>query len=115
MLKTLHHELIHPSLGCMPPYHPRKSSILMNSLLFFLKQCQRELIYVLEDITRVDNISWQMLKNPQVDNKNKNSVQKNPHVDDTKKKIVQKNSLVTAPRKRGQKVDYNLTNAPLRR
>jgi hypothetical protein len=55
-----------------------------------------------------------MLKNPHVDNKNKNSVQKNPHVDDTKKKIIQKNSLEAVPRKRGQKVDCKLTNTPLK-
>jgi hypothetical protein len=56
-----------------------------------------------------------MLKNPLVDVKNKNSVQNNPHVDDTKRKIVQKKSIMVAPRKRGQKVDYKPTNAPLRR
>jgi hypothetical protein len=64
---------------------------------------------------RVENISWKMLKNPVVDDKNRNSVQKNPHVNDTKRKIVQKKSIVTAPRKQGQKVDCKPTNAPLRR
>ncbi len=50
-----------------------------------------------------------MLKNPLVDDKNKNSVQNNPHVDDTKRKIVQNKSIVVTPRKRGQKVDYKPT------
>jgi hypothetical protein len=56
-----------------------------------------------------------MLKNPYVDDKNMNNVQINPLVDGTKRKIVQNNSIVAAPRKQGQKVDYKLTNAPLRR
>jgi hypothetical protein len=71
--------------------------------------------YVLEDITKVDNISWQMLKYPLVDDKNRNNVQINPLVDGTKRKIVQKNSIVVAPRKWGQKVDFMLTNAPLKK
>jgi hypothetical protein len=37
---------------------------------------------------RVENINGQMLKNPLVDDKNRNNVQKNPHVDDMKRKIV---------------------------
>jgi hypothetical protein len=56
-----------------------------------------------------------MLKNPLADDKNRNNVQINPLVDGTKSKIVQKNSIVVAPRKRGQRVDYKLTNTPLRR
>jgi hypothetical protein len=58
---------------------------------------------------KIENISRQMLKNPLVDDKNKNSVQNNPHVDDTKRKIVQNKSIVVTPRKRGQKVDYKPT------
>ncbi len=56
-----------------------------------------------------------MLKNPHVDDKNRNNVQINPLVDGMKRKIVQKNSILVAPRKQGQKFDYKLTNAPLRR
>jgi hypothetical protein len=56
-----------------------------------------------------------MLKNPPMDDKNRNNVQMNPPVDDTKRKIVQKNSIVVVAKKRGQKVDYKLANTPLRR
>jgi hypothetical protein len=44
-----------------------------------------------------------MLKNPHVDNKNKNSVQKNPHVDDTKKKKNTKEFLRGSAKKAGSK------------
>ncbi len=71
--------------------------------------------YVLEDITRVDNISWQMLKNLHVDDKNRNNVQINPLVDGMKRKIAQKKSMVATLKKRGHKIDCKLTNAPLRR
>jgi hypothetical protein len=64
---------------------------------------------------RVENIIQQMLKNPLVDDKNRNSLQKNPHVDDMKRRIVQKKSIVAAPRKWGQKADSKPTNAPWRR
>ncbi len=50
-----------------------------------------------------------------MDDNNKNDVQINPLVDRMKRKIVQKNSIVAAPKKRDQKVDCKLTNAPLRR
>jgi len=56
-----------------------------------------------------------MLKNPPMDDKNRNNVQINPPLDDTKRKIVQKNSIVVATKKRGQKVNYKLANTPLRR
>jgi hypothetical protein len=45
----------------------------------------------------VANFSQKMLKNPLVDEKNKNSVKKRPYVEDTKKKNVQKKSQVAAP------------------
>jgi GTP cyclohydrolase FolE2 len=47
------------------------------------------------------NISQEMLKNPQVDEKTKSNVQKWPFVEDMKRKIVQKISKVVAPRKWG--------------
>ncbi len=57
----------------------------------------------------VENINRQMLKNPLVDDKNKNSVQNNPHVDDTKRKILQKKSIVVvSPKKKGSKQQLRL-------
>ncbi len=56
-----------------------------------------------------------MLKNPPMDDKNRNNVQINPPIDDTKRKIVQKNSIMATPKKQAQKIDYKLTNTPLRR
>jgi hypothetical protein len=56
-----------------------------------------------------------MLKNPPMDDKNRNNVQINPPIDDTKRKIVQKNSTMATPKKQAQKIDYKLTNTPLRR
>jgi hypothetical protein len=57
----------------------------------------------------VENINRQMLKNPLVDDKNKNSVQNNPHVDDTKRKILQKKSIVVvSPKKEGSKQQLRL-------
>jgi hypothetical protein len=57
VLKTLHQELIHPSLGCMPPYHPRQYFDFDDHTIIVLETMSKKINYVFEDITKVDNIN----------------------------------------------------------
>jgi hypothetical protein len=55
-----------------------------------------------------------MLKNPPMDNKNKNNAQKNPLINNMKRKTIQEKFVEATSRKCGQKANSKLANAPLK-
>ncbi len=73
LLKTLHRELVCPSLGCMPPYYPRHKFNYDDDIVIVSEAMSKSINFVLENM-KAGNISRKMLKNPHVDENNKNNV-----------------------------------------
>jgi hypothetical protein len=75
VLKVLQQKLIHPSLGCMPPYRLGQKFDFDDDTVIVSKTLLKKINFVLQDMGP-GNISREMLKNPPRDKKSKNSVQK---------------------------------------